>query len=346
MSSGMHTGRDPADCLPAPARKRYEAMRQQRGDLHALVRVVGEQSDKLRLQREKLWVRVRELEDMDRRGQLTKEAHIYEGSSGRPRVKVERDPRQLDAAREDLARLEARMGEAEARRAARAAPFNALGQLLTRVDDWLLDHASPGSQLPLHTGGATKPAKPGNIAAAIEQSRKRLAKARADLAEVKAAPVPSTQAKEAARSFAKAIAEKGRPDVYRVIEGGASISFPNDRHIVNVNSGLPGGGSASGGGAAILPDPVAIAAWLDPQAFTARLEAEIDAAADDARALDDETRATRTAELQAAILETEREECALMELAAAEGVDAIWRNDVDPRAVLGLASELPGLREV
>ena len=58
---------------------------------------------------------------------------------------------------------------------------------------------------------------------------------------------------------------------------------------------------------------------------------------DDTEALDDDERQERTDELLARILETERTEAAIMD---ASGL-MDYRADMDPRACLGLSSDLP-----
>jgi hypothetical protein len=68
------------------------------------------------------------------------------------------------------------------------------------------------------------------------------------------------------------------------------------------------------------------------------LEEEIDATADDASALTDTQREKQEQALLDQILIAEREECALIEMAAADGTMIAYRPDTSPLAVLGLAS--------
>jgi hypothetical protein len=82
--------------------------------------------------------------------------------------------------------------------------------------------------------------------------------------------------------------------------------------------------------------------WLFHDEVISALEREVDELADDAHALSDEDRAAHEAALQARLLEAERIEERLIEVAAEEGRAVSRRPNADPRAVLGLASALPG----
>jgi hypothetical protein len=78
-------------------------------------------------------------------------------------------------------------------------------------------------------------------------------------------------------------------------------------------------------------------AWLAPDLLTKALFAEIDAVADDNRAMTAVARAERLAELDAQLLAAEQEEEALVRLALDEGMQADRRAKADPRAVLQIA---------
>jgi hypothetical protein len=86
------------------------------------------------------------------------------------------------------------------------------------------------------------------------------------------------------------------------------------------------------------PDTLALIGWTFRDQLIAAVEQEIDKRADDKAALTDEQRAGRLAELSGAILQSERVEVALIEQA---GGDVTYRRDTDPRALFGLAGNLP-----
>jgi hypothetical protein len=94
-------------------------------------------------------------------------------------------------------------------------------------------------------------------------------------------------------------------------------------------------------GSAEHVDALALVAWLHRDALIARLEEEIDAQADDAKALSDEARSTKTAEIRSAILTAEREEEAIIRLIEQEGAEFERRADADPRAILSVGGEAP-----
>ena len=72
-----------------------------------------------------------------------------------------------------------------------------------------------------------------------------------------------------------------------------------------------------------------------------RVLEEVEELQNDAGALDDAERERRTADTLAAILRAERVDVALVDAARNEGRNIQYRENTDPRALLGLASELP-----
>jgi hypothetical protein len=171
----------------------------------------------------------------------------------------------------------------------------------------------------------------------IENSRRRVRELRADLRAIAAAPIHSDVAKARARADIEELAKKGRPDCFGLIEEGSPIKWPEmslpidqRTYFTGLQTGLPE-----------QPDGMALLAWLYRDDLIAALDREIDSIAVDANALSDEVRASRRQEIIADILATERDEEALIELAAADGLEILRRADADPRAVLGLANEMP-----
>jgi hypothetical protein len=85
-----------------------------------------------------------------------------------------------------------------------------------------------------------------------------------------------------------------------------------------------------------LPDTLALIAWLLPDRLIAALDREIDEVADDKAALTLEQRRKAEAEILADMLATEREECALIEIAQTQGIAIDYRTDCDARAILDI----------
>lgn len=137
-------------------------------------------------------------------------------------------------------------------------------------------------------------------------------------------------------------AQRGVPDVYALVEAGLDIKWPT----VNVRSDLTGafampaadavGHQLAGFAHAEHFDALACFVWLHRGALERALDAEIDASADDARALTQPQRVKRLAEIDERILQAERELCAVIEVAG-----GMYPPDVDPRAILGIVGPAP-----
>lgn len=164
---------------------------------------------------------------------------------------------------------------------------------------------------------------------AVEKARHRIRQLRADLDEVRAAPFPSSVVKKAIASQVAALARRGAPNVLDVVEGGGELRFPT---LVARNRIEGGRGLA----AVEVPDAFGLMAWAFGDLLIARLNAEIDAIADDSAALSDTQRAERQKVIQSDLLSVEREEEGLITLAAQRGLQIDRRTDADPRAVLGV----------
>jgi len=167
--------------------------------------------------------------------------------------------------------------------------------------------------------------------ALVAAARERLESARAARRAALAAPIMAVAAKAIMRDQIEALAERGRPDVFPILESRqpAKFSTIGDLHRADTVRSTP------------VLDSEATLAWLHKEALIAALEREIDDAADDSEALDDEQRARRVAAAEAAMLAAERDEEAAISAAAAIGFYIPRRPDADARAVLGLADSAP-----
>jgi hypothetical protein len=177
---------------------------------------------------------------------------------------------------------------------------------------------------------------------AVERMRRRIRELRSDIDRVRAAPYHSTDAKQRARAWVEQLAERGAPNVFELIDRQrGEIIWPE---VTTQTMGI----SRGTGDQVLIPvavkDTLAVMAWLNPDAMIARLCSSIDADSDDANALTQAERETKVAELRSDILATEREEEALIERLEAAGASLLRRGDADPRAVLGLSSEMPAPR--
>ena len=99
------------------------------------------------------------------------------------------------------------------------------------------------------------------------------------------------------------------------------------------------------------PDTLALFTWLHADVLIAKLDAEIDAEADDSAALSREERQRHEAEVMEDLLAVERDECALVWQAMEQGLPVEFRSDCSPQAVLGVQlvnrphRDPPGTRE-
>ena len=96
-------------------------------------------------------------------------------------------------------------------------------------------------------------------------------------------------------------------------------------------------------GSTTIGDPSALPLlfWLHRETLTERIEAEIDALADDANALTAEQRTEQVGEIDRDRLAIQREEEHWVSKAIEDGANMLRRPDADPRAVLGLADDMP-----
>jgi len=211
---------------------------------------------------------------------------------------------------------------------------------LQRVETWLL---SLSADLPIEPVEAVEPAYKKNetFFGAIERFRGEIQSKKVELAGVRNAPLPSADVKSNIRREIEALAERGRPNFLPAIDLGDPIKWPQVAHQNfggKADTSRPTIGAVSGGGRG--PDAIGILCWANRDAMIAAAEREIDELAEDEHAMSEEARAMREAELLAAIFQLELAECKAVEESDGEQ----YRADVDPRALLGLSSNLPAPR--
>ncbi|WP_298257111.1 hypothetical protein [Bradyrhizobium sp.] len=201
-----------------------------------------------------------------------------------------------------------------------SAELASLGGLIRTIDEWL--QALPADAALVSYGDKASKAKEVTLDI-LEKRRSRVRELSAELRQIDAASYKTSDAKRRARELIETLAERGRPDIYRLIESLGAIQWPE----FDISIAEKG------------PDGIALIAWLLRGDLIAALDKEIDATANDATALSDEQRIERFRVCLGDLLEAEREEEALVQAA---GFRVIRRPDADPRAVLGLVSTLPG----
>jgi hypothetical protein len=302
----------PRQRLPEAAAEFVFALEGERSELGTALHALFEQQQELRVQRRDVSMR-RELL-VGRRGQ---------GGYGLP----DDDQRVVD---EDLrlARLDRELELLAKRHAAKSHALKVAAGLLGGIDSWLAD--TVGRTIVPHSGPVPQLRKSETFAQAIEARRRRVRELQSDLQKFEAAPRPSAVAKELIRKEVDRHAEIGKPQVESVVDNGEPILWP----ITGV--------SRASHGVLKMPfthtdnpfDGLAVLCWLHRDAIIEKLQADVDAVADDAIALTDADRARLIADAKADMLANERDEEVLVRQALAENLNVERRPDCDPRAVL------------
>ncbi|MBR0752930.1 hypothetical protein JQ604_12110 [Bradyrhizobium jicamae] len=174
-----------------------------------------------------------------------------------------------------------------------------------------------------------KPDKPRDVTSdLIENRRRRIRELLAEIRRVDAAPYHAAAVKEKVRRQIEDLAQRGLPGFDAMIEHiDQEIDWP--AHTIR----LPRDPDVQ------VPDALGLIAWLMKDRLIEFAERRIDEVADDGQALTEAQRREQFRTLFADLLEAEREEETFVQAA---GFHVVRRADADPRAVLGLASGLPG----
>ncbi len=199
---------------------------------------------------------------------------------------------------------------------------------LTALQGWLREHRSERFQAWTGTVPST-PRRGETVAQALARTREEIAQLRAELHRIASAPLTSVEAKAAIRREIEALAEAAAPDVGPTLEG-QGIRWPGPRALAYAGSETTVWGESR------HLDVRGLLAWLMKGPVLTRLEADLDAIADDANALSTVQRRAEDARVRREMLALERIEEALIE-ATSPSLAIPRRPTADPRAVLGLA---------
>ena len=142
-------------------------------------------------------------------------------------------------------------------------------------------------------------------------------------------------AKERARAEIEALAERGQPSVFPLIESRDEPIYWSERAFTDA---LIGGRVITAAGD---PPALPLLFWLHRDAIIAKVEAQIDAVADDPNALTAQQRAEQIGEIDRDRLAVHVHEEYWVTVAIDDGVNVIRRADADPRALLDLATICP-----
>ncbi len=307
-----------ADKLTGVAKSKFLALRAECDDARAVRSVPYQKMKEVRDRIDQVQLQI---------SQLTREgARPYRDDH--PAVVAEQEV--LDKLRAEMREL---LQEDDRRKAASAA----IEELAKRLDAYV-DALPPGVTLAPAT--VPKLLKGEAAVTALTRIRDRVQALQDDIQAAIDAPVTSADVKKKMRAQVAALAERGRPDVGPAIDFGEQIRFAMTPASVFV----AGPGGQARGNAEVF-DAAGAFAWLFEDALVKKLDAEIDAAADDTNALTDQDRKARIAAAKKELLEVERQEEALIEAAKATGLTIQRRANADPRAILQLADSAPAPRD-
>lgn len=306
--------RDVADRLPAKARRRLIALRDQRDDAQGAYSTA---TAKLREQTDLK-------NDAERRLKFLKQPTSFVGRVEEESPAARELNAQIATCKAEIERLR----EVVEVRAARATQIGSLVRNLEKFVGEIADNARVIAAPAL----AARPAKGEDIVSAIERRRARLRELTADAHRVKSAPIPSSVAKAQARAQIDALAERGAIEVAPLVEAGKPFRLPQAFASI-VTEGSAGRAVAT----LWHTDVDGVLAWLFRDEIVTKIEAEIEACADDANALSTQQRSDRLDEIASDRLLVEREEESLIEAAERKGLAVMRRPDADARAVLGIA---------
>jgi hypothetical protein len=305
---------DPLDGLPAGAADRLRALRQRASDAHSVIPKF-EDVHELSTSRMKAEQRLKRLLDHQQDGGF----HL----DPTDRLVIEAQ-RRLETLTADLKRInELNEARSEAWRTASGA--------LQNVEAWLRDGRPHGTVLEAFNGPDTKLNKGEGVTDAIERLRRRGRELKADLHRIRSAPFPSGYCKAQIKQQIEILAQAGAPAVNDVVERDGKIVWPTQQVRSTVYNAEPGTIAF-----AEISDAIALFAWLHRDALIKRIDAEIDAASDDAAALTHEVRQRREAGVMDELLAVERDETVLVIRAQAQGMPVEHRSDINPVALLGV----------
>jgi hypothetical protein len=247
----------------------------------------------------------------------------------------ESDPRALraaDAADKATQNAERLQGLYQTRLAA----WRDTSRILVSVEGWLKDGRPGGTILKDHEAAPLPTLKAGQrLADALKAARRHTDECRRAVARVEGAPWPSSHAKQRLREEVRTLCARGRPDVSALLQRNGALGWPQANLRGDVLNASLGEGVRAAVAFTQTTDMLALVAWTFEGALLERLDAEVDAIADDDSALGETERAQRLSDAQIRLLAAERAEVAITWAMLDEGQPVEFR-DLAAAAVLGL----------
>lgn len=313
-----------------PVRKKIASFDLAATAAHAALRALSE---------EKQLFATKRTQAQNERAQIIRSRGDIENLTAAEKARVDTLDRAFADASREVARFE--QGEEHYRRQAQAAAIS------DSLKSYLLRLGRRGADLARFTGHvAVKLGKSANVQEALESQRQRIVDLQSQRRRVQSAPQPSADTKAKIRAEVESLAKHGSPRISaRPYAGEPMITWPVSAFGVldgvegESNLGGPVKTKVTGYGSVI--HATALLAWLHKDELLRALDREIDLTADDEHALSTAARTAKLNDIDQEMLAIEREEEALITQTESEGFPVLRRRDADPRAVLGLSSDLP-----
>ena len=205
-----------------------------------------------------------------------------------------------------------------------AAKHRNLADLCSAIDYWLASNHEPLEHLKRPIKAAPKAGE--TLSAAIIRIRGDIAALYRERANIQRAGIPAEDLKASAAEYVQRLRAKGAPRIIADHEQDFRVEFTFSEawEDKGIRSSLP-----------------AILCWLDPDAFAARLHDAIDKRPGMPLTMSSSARASKLSDLEAQILQAERDEESLIEAAEESGILVMRRLDATPLAVLSLRKADP-----
>jgi hypothetical protein len=308
---------DYAAMLPKQAADRFHSLVEIKDDGYAVYSALSPDLDEARIEVQKQHRRVEHIFS-----ELKRDRRYMHGEVGGDDLAA--DPL-VTKERERLNKLKNTLARIQKRRDASLAKSGPVGRILSGIEKYLDGVRSGGLSL--------APEVTINRGVSIDGIIKEIQSFRSDLGEIEVAPWPAADAKARAIAEIDYLASRGAISVGNSVDHRSQLRWPNEKtHLVGFGSKDEHGRPDVWGKTTLSAD-VALLAWLHRDALVERVCAEIDAVSDDAIALSEEDRRSRTEKTQAQIMHAERVCAAIIWKTDAHDR---WPEEIDPRAVLGI----------
>lgn len=314
---------------PAATATKIRTLRRELADARLIWRGVADELKKVRDEKRVAELRLRQITDTEESTWFTR-SHNQIASLPDDHVEVQTMRKRIADANAELARLEPIL-------ATRAAASEQLGQLIDGVEKYFDERLRGLKTIETFRGPAPALLKRESAVEAVERCRGRLAELDANRDQIIHAPWPSRECKERARAEIEKLSERGRPNVGSLNSERGGITW-SERPFKEL--------FVAGRMVMTEHDPAALplVMFFLKDTIIEKIEAAIDAQADDKHALSAKQRAHAIEDIDREALQIQRAEEHHFLQATAKGANLTRRPAIDARALLQLADTMPPQR--